>query len=66
MDNVGNDQAQAFEDYLMEGELQALVIAGDPEDYRGILTDATIDYIWENYIYYTSDSEDVRQLWILI
>ena len=50
VDNVGNDQAQAFEDYLLEGELQALVIAGDIEEYRGILTDATIDYIWENYI----------------
>lgn len=66
VDNVGNDQAQAFEDYLLEGELQALVIAGDIEEYRGILTDATIDYIWENYIYYTSDSEDARQLWFLI
>lgn len=66
VDNVGADQAQAFEDYLLESDLQALVIQGDIEQYRGILTDLSIDYIWENFIYYTSDSEDSRQLWFRI
>lgn len=66
VDNVGNNQAQAFEDYLLESDLQALVIQGDIEEYRGILTDASIDFIWDQFIYYVSDSEDTRQLWLRI
>ncbi len=59
-DNVGADLEHDFETFLMENEIQALLLRRDPEAYRGILTDDTIDYIGENYQLAVQDSEGRR------
>ena len=59
-DNVGADLEHDFETFLMENEIQALLLGRDPEAYRGILKDDTIDYIGENYQLAVLDSEGRR------
>lgn len=66
LNNVGVNRAEDFEAYLMENPITWLVVQGNLELYRGILTDETIDYINENYIFYTSDEQEKRQLYQLI
>lgn len=63
-DNVGIDQAQTFEEWLINSDLQALVVEGDLEEYRDVLTNATIDFIYENFLLHTWDSAETRQLLI--
>lgn len=64
--NVGENRAEDFEAYLMENSITWLVVEGTLERYRGILTDGTIDFINENYILYTTDESETRELYQLI
>ena len=66
LNHVGANRAEDFEAYLMENPITWLVVQGNLELYRGILTDETIDYINENYIFYTSDEQEKRELYQLI
>lgn len=65
-DNVGVGLAEEFEAWLMADPVETWVIAGDMEDYRGILTDDTIEFLYNNYEYYSEDSEGVFKLFRLI
>lgn len=56
MDNVGADLEHDFEAFLMENEIQAILLNRDVENYRGILTNDTIDYIGNNYELVAEDS----------
>lgn len=64
--NVGENRAEDFEAYLMENPMYWLVVEGTLERYRGILTDGTIDFINENYVLYTTDESESRELYQLI
>lgn len=66
LNNVGENRAEDFEAYLMENPITWLVVQGNLEVYRGILTDETLDYIYENYILYTTDEQEKRELYQLI
>ena len=66
LNNVGQNRAEDFEAYLMENPITWLVVQGNLEVYRGILTDETLDYIYENYILYTVDEQEKRELYQLI
>lgn len=63
VDHVGANQAENFENALLENPISAILIAGDLEEYRGILTNATIDFLYENYYDY---SECSRGNWKLL
>ena len=64
--HVGKDRDTDFEAYLMENPIYWLVVEGTLERYRGILTDETIDFINENYVLYTTDESESRELYQLI
>lgn len=66
LNNVGANRAEDFEAYLMENPITWLVVQGNLEVYRGILTDETLDFIYENYILYTTDESETRELYQLI
>lgn len=61
-DNVGEGLESKFEAFLMQGDVEALVMGGEPEDYRGTLTNDTVDYIQENYEPVTIDSSGKQLL----
>lgn len=63
---VGEGVDKDFEAYITQGEIKWLVVQWDIEDYRGILTDDTIDYINENYVLDQMDSRELRSLYELI
>lgn len=62
---VGENRAEDFEASLQENPITWLVFNGSPELYRGILTDATLDYIYENYYLYCTDEAGERELYQL-
>ncbi|HIS41316.1 MAG TPA: hypothetical protein IAC11_00345 [Candidatus Limiplasma pullicola] len=64
-DNVGAEQEVAFEQFLTQGTIEALVTGGDIEDYRSDLTNGIIDYVQNNYQVIVEDSYG-RWLWTLI
>ncbi|MBQ8149763.1 MAG: hypothetical protein IJ041_04535 [Clostridia bacterium] len=64
--HVGENRDTDFEAYLMEEPIYWLVVQGDLENYRGILTDETIDFIYENYVLFLLDHNESRQLYQLI
>ncbi len=66
LNNVGENRAEDFEAYLMENPIYWLVVQGNLEVYRGILTDETLDFIYENYELYTVDETETRELYRLI
>lgn len=64
-DNVGADQEVAFEQFLTQGTIEALVTGGDIEGYRSDLTNGIVDYVQNNYQVIVEDSYG-RWLWTLI
>lgn len=66
VNGVGTGCDVDFEQFIEEDEIEWLVVQGDLERFRGVLTDETMDYIWENYVLVTMDSKDERGLWELI
>lgn len=65
-DNVGVGLAEDFEAFLMENPIEAIVIGEEIETYRGILTDATVDFLHNNYYIDSTDSIGFLKLLLLI
>ena len=63
--NVGQNRAEDFEAYLQENPISWLVVKDTLETYRGILTDGTLDFIYENYYLYCIDESGSRELYCL-
>ena len=63
--NVGENRAEDFEAALMEEPIAWLVFRRTPENYRGVLTDETLDFIYENYYLYSVDESESRELYRL-
>lgn len=63
--NVGESRAEDFEASLQEEPIGWLVVKGTLENYRGILTDETLDFIYENYYLYCEDESGTRELYRL-
>ncbi|MDD3334820.1 MAG: hypothetical protein PHI98_04795 [Eubacteriales bacterium] len=61
---VGENCAEAFEEFIMTNDIQFLVFQWEPEDYRGILTDATLDYIAESYVLDMAGSDSDFNLYV--
>lgn len=64
-DNVGAEQEVAFEQFLTQGTIEALVVGGDIEDYRSDLTNGIVEYVQNNYQLIVEDGYG-RWLWTLI
>ena len=65
-DNVGVGLAEKFEAWLEADPVELLMITGEIEDYRYLLTDDTIEFLHSNYEYYSECSEGVYNLLKLI
>lgn len=65
-DNVGVGLAEEFEGWLMDNPVETLVITGEIEDYRSLLTDDTLEFLHSNYEYYSECSRGVYNLLRLI
>ena len=63
--NVGENRAEDFEVSLQEEPIAWLAVDGKLESYRGILTDETLDFIYENYYLYCEDESGTRELYRL-
>lgn len=55
-DNVGEGLEYEFEEFILRGTVEMLVLQSDLENYRGVLTNETIDYIGNNYEFVMWDS----------
>lgn len=65
-DHVGVDLAEKFEYWLIRNPIETWIIAGEIEDYRGILSDETLEFMHSNYEYYSECSEGTFKLLRLI
>jgi len=63
--NVGENRAEDFEAALQEDPITWLVVNDKLETYRGILTDETLDFIYENYYLYCIDESGSREVYCL-
>jgi len=63
--NVGENRAEDFEASLQEEPITWLVVKDTLENYRGVLTDGTLDFIYENYYLYCVDESGSRELYRL-
>lgn len=65
-DNVGIGLAEDFEAFLMENPIEAIVIGDEIETYRGILTDATVEFMHNHYYIDSTNSDGYLKLLLLI
>lgn len=65
-DNVGIGLAQKFEEFMLETPVDVLIMHHEPEYYRGVLTDETIEMIQTNYEVVYESNYDTSLLMRLI